>query len=278
MIFLVDNGSVRADAYRNLRSIASRVSESISNSVIPAPLLHADKIPEADLDDERVTLLEAAIKEAYSSGERSFEIIPLFFGPSGALVDYLPRRLKGLMKHCPEMEVRILNPLYVSSENGGASLATILKERVVSVQMKEGLQNFNVVLVDHGSPRQEVTNVRNAVGEILNQSFGEGLNSLIAASMERRPGEQYAFNEPLLANALESFGDHPKPIILAHMFFSPGRHAGPEGDITAICEASVLKNPALQIHKTELIGSHPLLVELLANRWQERNKLPWLEL
>lgn len=278
MIFLVDNGSVRADAYRNLCSIASQLSGSINMLVTPAPLLHADKIPEKDLINEKVTLLESAIKEAYSFGERSFEILPLFFGPSGALTDYLPRRLHSLRKHCPNMKVRILNPLYVSSENGGISLASILKERVVNIQKMHGLKTFNVVLVDHGSPRQEVTKVRNVVAQLLEQQFGEELNQLIAASMERRPGKQYAFNEPLLEQALKSLGDPSHSIILAQMFFSPGRHAGPDGDIAAICQTSALENPALRIHKTELIGSHPLLIEILANRWREREQLPWLDL
>ncbi len=276
MIFLVDNGSVRADAYRNLCSIASRVSESIEQAVTPAPLLHADKIPKADLQNGKATLLEAAIKEAYESGKRQFQIIPLFFGPSGALVDYLPRRLRILRESCPEMRARILNPLFVSPDNGGSILATILKERIESVQAIQELDYFKVILVDHGSPKRSVTNVRNEVAKLLELQLGKQFK-VAPASMERRAGNQYAFNEPLLEQALNSLERNQPPIILAQMFLSPGRHAGPEGDISKICESAVFSEPELQIHKTELMGSHPLLIELLTRRWREREQLPWFD-
>lgn len=276
MIFLVDNGSVRADAYRNLCEIAGKLSRAIGEKVVPASLLHANKIPSEELNGMEARILEPAIEKAYRSGERRFEILPLFFGPSNALAEYLPRRLKILGERCPGMEVRIVNPLFVSATDGGALLADILEDRIRAVLDAGGLSRCEVILVDHGSPSRKVTEVRNTLATLLSHRFADAGIKLSAASMERRPGEEYSFNEPLLERAL--LKQLSKQIVLALLFLSPGRHAGAEGDIERICRQAMTEDPALKISKTELIGSHPLLVDLLARRWRERNDVAWLKL
>ena len=69
--------------------------------------------------------------------------------------------------------------------------------------------------------------------------------------MERRPGPAYAFADPLLENALRDRFDTfaaakataPDTeershllVVVALLFLSPGRHAGPGGDIATILE------------------------------------------
>ena len=278
MIFLVDNGSMKPAAYKNLCTIASSLSDEIGEKVVPAPLLHADKIPVEDLPGEKVKLLEAAITEAYNAGERCFVVIPLFFGPSGALIDYLPRRLSILQKRCPNLQVQILNPMFKSPQDGGAELAAILKERTQETLVAHKLDEYSVIVVDHGSPRREVTQVRDAVAELLQNEWAEEEILVIPASMERRAGEQFDFNEPLLETALKNSASNSTAIIVAQLFISPGRHAGPNGDIVNICEAEIARNSQLKILRTELIGTHPLLIKLLAKRWNERDSVPFLEL
>ena len=202
MIFLVDNGSVRPEAYKNLCSIAAQVSESIGEKVVPAPLLHADKIPENELGVGRAFLLEELIKEACAGGETSFDVLPLFFGPSGALMDYLPRRLRILNKKHPGLKVRILNPLFISGKNGGEVLTGILQERVQQLVEQHQLKEYRIAVVDHGSPRKEVTEVRNAVAIQLAHRFEKSGIDVAPASMERRSGAEYDFNEPLLETLL----------------------------------------------------------------------------
>ena len=276
MIFLVDNGSVRVEAYKNLSEISQKLSQSIGENVSPAPLLHADKIPREDLGNMRVRLFEEQICESYDQGNRSFTVFPLFFGPSAALVDYLPRRLEILSTKRPGFSVRVLNPLFGSTGEGGELLADILEERVHEVVRSYSLKLFHVILVDHGSPKSEVTDVRNRLAELMSKRFESLSVEVFPASMERRPGIEYDFNEPLLETALINPIMAEKPIVLAQLFFSPGRHAGPNGDIERICVRAEKDNPNMKVYRAELVGNHPRLIKLLAQRWAEREQLPMI--
>ena len=82
--------------------------------------------------------------------------------------------------------------------------------------------------------------------------------------MERQEGREFDFNEPLLEDLLQEpeFGDG---VIVAPMFFSKGRHAGPGGDIDGICTAS----PSHPLFLADPIGLHPNLVKLLVQRFHE---------
>lgn len=86
--------------------------------------------------------------------------------------------------------------------------------------------------------------------------------------MERRPGAEFDFNGPLLADVLEDLAraDSGGPVILARLFLAPGRHAGPGGDIAQICAALAEAHPSFRIHPTALVGEHPGLIAILADR------------
>ena len=79
MIFLVDNGSVRPEAYKNLCFIADQLSQSIGQKVVPAPLLHANKISQKLLNGQPAKNLEELIKDGYDCGKKCFTVLPLFF-------------------------------------------------------------------------------------------------------------------------------------------------------------------------------------------------------
>lgn len=273
MIFLVDNGSMRPNAYLNLCRIAEGISQSIGLEVRPAPLLHANKISKEVLSGHQPKLVEEQISDAIDHGLRTFTVMPLFFGPSGALVDYLPRRLKLLREKCQDLEVTVLNPLFKSPVDGGDILSDILQERVLETVRAHDLTNCKVVLLDHGSPKKEVTEVRNVLAELLNEKLkSEGI-PVSPASMERRKGEAYDFNEPLLEKILFQDPFRMGPTIVSQLFLSPGRHAGPGGDIATICRKAEAGNPGLRTYRSELIGNHPKLIELLNRRWNERDKI-----
>ncbi|MCZ6672002.1 MAG: cobalamin biosynthesis protein CbiX [Verrucomicrobia bacterium] len=270
MVFLVDNGSVRANAYKNLRRIAGKISSQIDETVLPAPLLHANKIPPEALEGYSPIILEDLLTKHYDQGEREFTILPLFFGPSGALVDYLPRRLKKVSLNRSGYKVRICDPLFVSVTNGGQALAEILEDRIQAKVRENNLSTYHAVLVDHGSPTPNVTVVRNELARILNEKFKDNGTAVAAASMERRKGPEFAFNEPLLETILEQEPFSRGDTVVAQLFLSPGRHAGPEGDIATICREAEKLNANLKTYRTELIGSHPKLIQLLQQRWEER--------
>ncbi|MDA0346615.1 MAG: cobalamin biosynthesis protein CbiX [Verrucomicrobia bacterium] len=273
MIFLVDNGSIRADAYLNLCRIADDLSKVIGEKVIPAPLLHGDKIPPEQLDGKVVKVLEKQLVEAIEEGSHSFTILPFFFGESGAIHDYLPRRIRKVAENHPTFRAKILGSLYQSKSNGGDILVKILRDRVLETMEIRGLKRCKVVLVDHGSPRESVTTVRNVLAELLQEEMNSREIDVSPASMERRNGSAYDFNEPLLEKILNQPPYNSGAVIIAQLFLSPGRHAGPEGDISAICESSEKDNKDLNTYRTELVGTHPLLIDLLVRRWGEGKKL-----
>jgi sirohydrochlorin ferrochelatase len=85
--------------------------------------------------------------------------------------------------------------------------------------------------------------------------------------MERRAGPEYAFNEPLLEQALEQAPYNRGPVIIALQFLAPGRHAGAGGDIATICAQAEASQSELRTQMTATIGAHPLLIEVLAERY-----------
>ncbi|SVD47506.1 uncharacterized protein METZ01_LOCUS400360, partial [marine metagenome] len=93
---------------------------------------------------------------------------------------------------------------------------------------------------------------------------------LRTCSMERRPGPEYAFNEPLLENLLCDEATVPERDVVAALFFlSPGKHAGAGGDVEAICREAEKARPGLRTFLTEPLGEHPLVLDLLEERWGE---------
>lgn len=262
-VYLVDNGSYRVEAYRNLERLAQALAARTGAEVVPAPLLHSDQIAEEALGGGRVRLFEERLREDATRGEREAVVLPLFFGPSGAVVSYLPRRIEAVREAFPALRVALGRWLFDACESAGSCLLTaILGERVRETGVREG----PVVLVDHGSPRVEVTRVRDALAGRLAQMLGR---RVVGASMERRESAAYDFNEPLLERALRQPGLSSGDVVVAQLFLSPGRHAGEGGDIAEICVAAERAQPGLRTHRTELVGTHPQLVELLAKRLQE---------
>jgi sirohydrochlorin ferrochelatase len=130
----------------------------------------------------------------------------------------------------------------------------------------DGTGAQRVILVDHGSPRPEVTEVRDRLTRLLAQRLAGRVAGVSAASMERRPEPEYDFNEPLLERALRALPEGRCEVVLAMLFVSPGRHAGPGGDIVQICEAACAERPGLSVRMTPLVGEHPGLISLLVRR------------
>tara|TARA_R110002111_G_scaffold249775_2_gene313864 strand:- start:113 stop:514 length:402 start_codon:yes stop_codon:yes gene_type:complete len=131
-----------------------------------------------------------------------------------------------------------------------------------------------VALVDHGSPIIEVNRVRNAVAVQLAQELDLPTQSVLACSMERREGEAYAFNEPLLEKLGDQRGFTGGTLLLALFFLLPGRHAGAGGDVAEICDGLVAAGAFERIQATALLGAHPLLLDILEDRLNEALLLP----
>jgi sirohydrochlorin ferrochelatase len=270
----VDNGSLRAESVLNLRRVARLLSEKEGFEVVPASLLHSSKIPAEELENVPAVNLEKRLRIWLEEGEREFTIIPFFFGPTGAIVDYLPKRLSVLKEKFGDFDIRRTPFLFdQDGVEGNRQLVSILADKVRSKIRKENLIHPKVALVDHGSPLREVTLVRNRLATMLAEELGELVEIVAPASMERRPEAAYDFNEPLLQNLLKESEWNSSNVVIAMLFLSPGRHAGPVGDIENICSAVRLNNPGLKTFMTELVGTHPGISELLSCRLRDK-RLP----
>jgi sirohydrochlorin ferrochelatase len=214
------------------------------------------------LENVPATIVKRRMRECIAQGHRDFVCLPLFLGPSLAISDYLPQVVSELQLECPDLCVKIAPALAGNDcEVPDRRLARILADQVRSLQSSADVK---VALVDHGSPIVAVNRVRNAVAQQLAQELS--IAGVQPCSMERRPGEAYAFNEPLLENLGQIVDLAGGPLILAMFFLLPGRHAGEGGDVSEICDSLVTGGSFERIQATPLLGEHPWLLDILEDR------------
>lgn len=264
-ILLVDNGSLEPAATLGLRELARRLGAQVGQRVYPVSLLHSHKVPASELNGEPAIIVDDYLRAQLGAGETEFVILPLFFGPSRAISEYLPGVIAKLQTSRPTLRVRVAPVLH---RDGETILAQMLAERVREVMTEDFTrgESARVAMVDHGSPVQAVAQVRDEVAAQLAEKLGETVAAVAPCSMERRPGVEYDFNEPLLETVLAREPFNTGPVIVAQLFLQPGRHAGPDGDIAEICARAIELSPSLRIHRTEPLGTHPLMIELLTQR------------
>jgi sirohydrochlorin ferrochelatase len=259
---LVDNGSKQPDATLRLRDLAQRLSEHCGKTVHPVSLQHANAIPPEKLGGTPANTFTEFLIAQLEQGEQEFVAVPLFFGESRALTSFIPDEVAKLHEHYPHLKVKVAPVTYPLPE-GDERMAEIVLDHIQSSQLAGEIRT-KVVLVDHGSPVPKITEVRKAIAKTLIEKFGQAVDQ---ACMERREGSQYDFNGELLENWLKREAENDtNAVIVAMLFFLPGRHAGPCGDVEEICEGVVKQHRQLSYTITPLIGEHPLLIEILADR------------
>jgi hypothetical protein len=261
LTLLADNGSLAPAATLRLRELAQALAQKIGEPVAPVSLLHSSAVPADQLGGTPAEILEPALARRLEQGQTEFLVLPLFFAPSEALTEYLPSRVAHLRKKHSALRVRLAPALFQTNDD---RLARILADHVINRAASDA---HRVALVDHGSPARAVTEVRDQLAVQLGAQLGHDF-IVAASSMERREGREYDFCEPLLASLLRwpewSDGD----VTVAMQFLLPGRHAGPDGDVAEICrEAEQASGGRLRTHQTKLVAEHPLLIDILADRW-----------
>ncbi|GAB2788580.1 hypothetical protein GCM10027040_13490 [Halomonas shantousis] len=266
-ILLVDNGSLRPQATLNLRRLAHALSQATGETVEATSLLHSYKIPSEELEGHKAVTLGPLAERHAADGVTELLILPFFFGPSQALTRYLPERLAEVQANYPQLDVKVALPLADSQAAVDLRLARLLADNVR--ERVEGLSRPKVVLVDHGSPIPEVTAVRNYLAGQLSVLLAGEVDCVTFASMERRDGEAYRFNEPLLEDLLASPSLAGSDVILSMLFLSPGRHAGEGGDIAEIGAQAMARSPGLNVTTTRLVGENDAIVDILATRLQQ---------
>lgn len=266
--FLFDNGSFRAESTRLLRALADRLAKRIGHPVRAVSLLHSTRVPASELGGVPAQLLEPALDAYFSMQPRATAVLlPLFFGPSGALVDYVPERLAALRIKHPEVRTVLAGPLILAEEEP-RELVEILADRVRSEMAAHAWVKPKVVLCDHGTPLRAVTAVRDRLAVALGELLAGEVEIVAPASMERREGDEFAFNEPLLATRLATPPYDRGEVVVALQFLSPGRHAGPGGDVAEICDVAEAARPDLRTAMTKPIADDARLVEVLARRFE----------
>jgi sirohydrochlorin ferrochelatase len=267
-IVLLDNGSSRADSTLALRRLAAALAGRIGKPVHPVSLLHANKVPAERLDGRSADTFEPFLRARAAAGDRAFLVLPLFFGHSGALTGFIPDKVAEIGAELGPLDVRIADVL-CPLPDGEPRLAEILRDNLRQSAGAAGITPRRVILVDHGSPLPQVTAVRRHLAGRLRAILGTE-PTLEEAVMERRPGAAYDFNGDLLEDVLRrAAAETPQQaVMLSLLFLSAGRHAGPGGDIDQICAGVTADFPGLRVLRTGLVGSHPLLLDILGSRYE----------
>ncbi|HVZ66427.1 MAG TPA: CbiX/SirB N-terminal domain-containing protein [Lacunisphaera sp.] len=265
LTLLVDNGSLQPAATLALRGLAAKLALRLGIPVEPVSLLHSSAIDPAQLDGRPAEILAPALERRLAAGQAEFVVVPLFFGPSQALTVYIPECLARLREKHAALRVRLAPPLHAADDD---RLARILGDHVRFELAKAPSVATRVALVDHGSPVPAVTAVRNELAAQLADLLGGEVAVVAPCSMERRPEPEFDFAAPLLADLLANPPWAESRVIVAMQFLLPGRHAGIDGDVAKICRAAEAAHPQLHTSMTTLVGAHPLLVEILADRWR----------
>lgn len=263
LTLLVDNGSLEPAATFARRGLAVRLSGRLGRPVAPVSLLHSSGIDPQKLGGEPAEILFPSLERRLAAGQNDFILLPLFFGPSRALTEYLPENLTRLRQKFPNLRLKLAPPLHAARDN---RLAQILAQHVRDELDPAGTDR--VALVDHGSPVAVVTAVRNELAQQLAGLLGSRVAAVAPASMERRAGSEYDFCNPLLADLLAAPPWNSGRVIVTMQFLLPGRHAGPAGDVAKICRAAEAASPGLRTVMTKLVAEHPLLTDILADRWR----------
>ncbi len=265
----MDNGSLAPAATLALRALAHQLAQAADCPVRPVSLLHSSAIDSALLHNQPAEILEPTLRKLAADGFQEILIIPLFFGPSAALTDYLPVRVRHLRESWPHLRVRVAPCLVDANNPEDKRIAALLADRVRECAAKNNFSCPAVAVADHGTPQPAVNAVRELVARQTRQLLGPFARVVAPCSMERRPEPEYDFNEPLLEKLLDTPEFSSGEVIIARLFLLPGRHAGPGGDLEQIARAAQSRHPKLKITLTKTLGSHPLIIPILRERLEE---------
>mgnify|MGYP000846951863 FL=1 len=264
LCLLVDNGSLQPEAIFSLRMVAKNLTSLTPFSVVPLGLLHSNKIEPNQLGGEPGGTISTFLSSELGEAEDELLILPFFLGPSRGVTGWLMEKLEGWRTEKKGRSYRVLNCLH---ENGEDRLTKALYDEINKICKSKGLINPSVAMVDHGTPVKEVNRVRENVGLSLHGLLSGGVSKFSTCSMERREGEKYAFNDPLLEQVLNQWGlDGCGEVVVALFFLMSGRHAGEGGDLARICQSAEEKFPKMKIFRTQPLGGNQLVLSILKDK------------
>lgn len=254
-IALIDNGSLEPAAHLNLRAVANALTGKVGVKVAAVSWKHSDRIPATALEGETGHTLARWVRAQFAAGEREFIFVPFFISAQGAIGSALRGDLEKL-----QSETASEGSFHFTFTAGLAAqgtLAGIVVRRVRETIAASRLTQPALVVVDHGGPSSASAALRDSLADEVGGLLGSEIGAITPASME-------GIHPPLLASQLATTTFGGSDVVVAPLFLSPGRHAGPDGDIAQICRAAEGLRPTLRCHVTGLVGTHPAAVEPLA--------------
>lgn len=252
-----------------MRRVAAALETQIDARVEAVSLLHSSAVDPKELDGLPARLLEPALQTFFqASPAAEAVVVPFFFGPSGALTDYLPARMESLTAKFSRARIRTARWLVDVENDKDIRIASALADAARATVNSQGIEAPKFVLTDHGSPQPAVTAVRASLARQVTSLLGVAAKNFGVAAMERRPEPEYAFNDPLLAARLRTPPFDEGNVVVLLQFLSPGRHAGEAGDIAAICAEAERLKPRLKTWRTEPIGTDRRVISVLAERYR----------
>jgi sirohydrochlorin ferrochelatase len=247
IVALVDNGSLAPAAHLHLRATAAALGKRTGITVHAVSWKHSDRIAASALDDTPAWTLSTFVRRMTGLGQRDFVFVPYFISAQGAIGSALRTELDALRPEIGAFDFTLI-PGVFSAATLGAIAADLVRQTLTATTLRAPA----VVIVDHGGPSANSARLRDQVTERTRTLLGDAAASVTAASME-------GSHPPLLASRLRDPDCAGADVVVTPLFLSPGRHAGPGGDLDRICAAS----PA-RCRRTGLAGSHPLILETLA--------------
>ncbi|MCU7800831.1 MAG: cobalamin biosynthesis protein CbiX [gamma proteobacterium symbiont of Lucinoma myriamae] len=265
VFLLTDNGSVRENATKQLRKLAKDLSDKTGYIIHPVSLKHADRIAAEKLAGKPAEIFQQFMRKQLSEGESEFVLLPLFFGESKSLTSFVSDEVDLLKQQFGDFKFDIAEVIYPLPA-GEELLTKIIYEHIQTTTNRKSLPMDNIVLVDHGSPNPQVTEVRKHLAKTVQKKLPEDC-LLAQAVMERRDDKQYDFNGVLLRDwLLKKVSEGESSAVVILMFFLPGRHAGEGGDIVEICHSVMAEHPGFKISISPLITEHSEFLSLLQKR------------
>jgi hypothetical protein len=261
-IALIDNGSIEAAAHLNLRRVAAELSTRTGRPVEAVSWKHSDRISAAALSGHPAQVLRPWLAAKTSGGERQFLFVPFFVSAQGAIGSALRRDLEECSREFGGFTFK-----FVAGLAERDAIVPIVVARVREAIARHSLHQPALIVVDHGGPSPASATLRNELARRIGSALSAEVSSSTAASME---GDDHAHNRPLLAEALKAAATR-RAIVVAPLFLSPGRHAGPGGDLAVIAQEAFagLEGAIPSCHFTDLIGTHPDAVVALAASFAE---------
>jgi len=114
-----------------------------------------------------------------------------------------------------------------------------------------------IIIVDHGSRRNESNLMLERVADLFGQRYSERYSIVEPAHME--------LAEPSIATAYAKCAERgAERIVVAPFFLGPGKHW--TQDIPSLTAAAAAKYPTTRYHVTQTLGIDDLILELLEKR------------